>query len=152
MACVECVVCGGGGRAELPHLHTFPRREVRALEKSVLEDALDAAQRLDHVRAVVVEVPQLPVMALVRPPEGVLPHDLVLFELRPYAPALVIRERVPVFLEERVDARDAAIPRVLKVLQGEPAILRVGLLALQSVLGPNSLRVDEFLRGGATRE
>mmetsp|Transcript_3144 Transcript_3144/g.9017 ORF Transcript_3144/g.9017 Transcript_3144/m.9017 type:complete len:409 (-) Transcript_3144:4863-6089(-) len=32
----------------------LPRREVRALEQRVLEDALDAAEGLDHVRAVVV--------------------------------------------------------------------------------------------------
>ena len=29
---------------------TFPRREVGALEEGVLQDALDAAQRLDHVK------------------------------------------------------------------------------------------------------
>ena len=75
---------------------TLPRREVGALEEGVLEDALDAAQRLDHVRAVVVEVPELPVVALVRPPEGVLAHDVVLLEVLAHAPALVEGERVAV--------------------------------------------------------
>ena len=44
-------------RGLLPE-QTLPRREVRALEERVLEDALHAAQRLDHVRPVVVQVPQ----------------------------------------------------------------------------------------------
>ena len=40
------------------------------------------------------------VMALVGPPEGVLPQDLVLLELRPQPPALVISQRMPVFLQD----------------------------------------------------
>jgi len=38
----------------------------------VLEDALDAAERLNDVGAVVVEVPQLAVVARVRPGKGVV--------------------------------------------------------------------------------
>jgi len=34
---------------------------------------------LDHVGTVVVEVPQLPIVALMGPPEGVLSHDVVPF-------------------------------------------------------------------------
>ena len=45
--------------------------EVRALEQRVLEDALDAAEGLDHVRAVVVQIPELAVVPLVRPPARV---------------------------------------------------------------------------------
>jgi len=37
----------------------LPGGEVGALEERVLEDALHAAERLDHVGTVVVEVPQL---------------------------------------------------------------------------------------------
>ena len=130
-------------RGLLPE-ETLPRGEVGALEERVLEDALDAAERLDHVRAVVVEVPQLAVVPLVRPPERVLAHDLVLLEVGAHAPALVVRERVPVLLEERVDARDAAVPRVLEVLERQAPVLRVGLLPLERVLGPDALRVDEL--------
>jgi len=46
---------------------------------------------------------------LVGPPERVLAHDLVLLEEGAHAPALVVGERVAVLLEERVDARDAAV-------------------------------------------
>ena len=36
-----------------------------------------ASKRLDHVCPVVVQVPELAIMTLVRPPEGVVPHDVV---------------------------------------------------------------------------
>src|SRR5689334_22495900 len=52
---------------------TLPGGEVGALEERVLQDALHTAQRLDHVRPVVVQVPQLAVVPLVRPPERVHP-------------------------------------------------------------------------------
>lgn len=84
------------------------------------------------------------VVALVRPPERVLLEHLVLLEFGAHAPALVVRERVPVLLEQRVDARDAAIPTVLEVLERQPPVLRVRLLPLERVLGPHALRVDEL--------
>mmetsp|Transcript_4532 Transcript_4532/g.13244 ORF Transcript_4532/g.13244 Transcript_4532/m.13244 type:complete len:1314 (+) Transcript_4532:2393-6334(+) len=130
-------------RGLLPE-EALPGGEVRALEERVLEDALHAAQRLDHVRAVVVEVPELAVVALVRPPEGVGAHELVLLEVLADAPALVVGEGVAVLLEEGVDARDAAVPRVLEVLEREPAVLRRRLLLLERVLRPDALRVDEL--------
>ena len=70
----------------------------------MLQDALDATQRLDDVGPVVVEVPQLAVVPLVRPPERVVPALGVLLEERANAPSLVVGQRVPVFLEQRVDA------------------------------------------------
>ena len=97
---------------------TLPRGEVGALEEGVLQDALDAAQGLDHVGPVIVQVPQLAVVALMGPPEGVLLQDLVGLELGPHAPALVVGQGVPVLLEQGVDPGDAAIPRILEVLQG----------------------------------
>jgi hypothetical protein len=47
-------------------------------------------------RAVVVEVPQLAVVPLVGPKEGVVPADLELLELRTHAPPFVVRQRVAV--------------------------------------------------------
>ena len=127
---------------------TLPSREVGPLEQRVLQDALHAPQGLDDVRAVVVEVPQLPVVALVRPPERVLAEDLVHLELGAHAPALVVRQGVPVLLEEGVDARDAAVPRVLEVLQGEAAVLGLRLLTLEGILSPDALRVDKLALPG----
>jgi len=69
---------------------------------------------------------------------------LIGLELGAHAPALVISERVPILLEEGVDARYAAVPRVLQILQGEPAVLGGGLLAFERVLRPHALRVDEL--------
>mmetsp|Transcript_59082 Transcript_59082/g.126986 ORF Transcript_59082/g.126986 Transcript_59082/m.126986 type:complete len:443 (-) Transcript_59082:1525-2853(-) len=123
---------------------TLPCREVGALEEGVLQDSFDAAQGLDHVGTVVVQVPELPIMALVRPPEGVLPHDVVLLEVLAHTPTSVEGERVAVLLEERVDAWDTTIPSILQILQREAPVLGVCLLALQGVLRPDALAVDEL--------
>ena len=61
--------------------------------------------------------PQLAIMALVCPPEGVLLQDLVLLEVSAHAPALVVGQRVAVLGEQGVDARDAPVPAVLQVLR-----------------------------------
>jgi hypothetical protein len=45
---------------------------------------------LDHIGAVVVEVPELAIVFLVGPPEGVLLEQLVLLELLPTPPSLVV--------------------------------------------------------------
>ena len=50
---------------------TLPSREVRALEEGVLEDAFNTSQGGDDVNTVVVELPQLAVVALRHPPERV---------------------------------------------------------------------------------
>ena len=50
---------------------TLPGREVRALEQGVLENTLDTSESSDDVDAVVVELPQLAIVTLRRPPEGV---------------------------------------------------------------------------------
>ena len=55
---------------------TLPCREVGTLEECVLKNSLDSAQRLDHVRAVVVEVPKLAIVALVSPPKRILLQHL----------------------------------------------------------------------------
>ena len=106
----------------------------------MLQNALHAAQVLDHVRAVVVQVPQAPVVALVRPPHLVPAHDRVLLEHQAHAVALVVRQRVAVLLEQRVDARQPQLPRVVQVLVRQPAVARVRLRLLQRVLRPHGLR------------
>ena len=125
-------------RSLLPE-ETLPRGEVRPLEQRVLQDTLHAAERLDHVGAVVVEVPQLSIVPLVRPPERIEPEQAVLLEMRPDAPALIVRERVPILLEQSVDAWDAAVPGVLQVLQGQPPVLRLSLLPLEGIFRPDPL-------------
>ena len=78
---------------------TFPGGEVGSFEEGVLEDAFDAAEGLDHVCPVVVQIPQFAVVALVRPPEGILFQHLVAFELCPDPPPSVVGQGVPVLLE-----------------------------------------------------
>jgi len=110
----------------------------------VLEDALNTSQGLDHVCAVVVQVPQLTIVTLMCPPEWILPHDAVLLEVLSATPALVECKRVPILLEESVNTRDTTVPGILQVLQGEASILCIRLLTLQGILGPHTLTVNEL--------
>ena len=45
-------------------------------------------------------------------PKRVLAHDLELLEQRAQAPALVVRKRMAILLEQRVNAGNTTIPRV----------------------------------------
>ena len=49
-------------------LSQHPGWEVRPLEQRVFQDTFDPTQGLDHVRPVIIEIPELAVVALVRPP------------------------------------------------------------------------------------
>ena len=95
----------------------LPGGEVGPLEQGVLQDALHSSQGLDDICPVVVQVPQLAVMALVGPPEGVLLEHLVLLEVSAHAPPLVIGQGVPVLLEQRVDPGNSSVPGIFQVLQ-----------------------------------
>ena len=53
-------------------------------------------------------------MALVDPPEGVLAQDLVLLKVDAHPTTLVVGQHV--LVEERVDARDAAVQGILQIL------------------------------------
>jgi hypothetical protein len=86
---------------------------------------------------VIVEVPKLAVVALVRPPKRIVAQVLVLLKVSPHTPPLVVRQRVSVLLEQRVDTRDTAVPRVLEILERQPTVLRLRLLTLERVLGPH---------------
>ena len=55
---------------------TLPRGEVRALEERMLEDTLDTSKSSDDVDTVIVELPQLAVVALGSPPEWVANRDI----------------------------------------------------------------------------
>ena len=55
---------------------TLPSWKVRALEEGVFQNAFYSSQRLDHVCAIVVEVPELSIVALVCPPKRVLLQHL----------------------------------------------------------------------------
>ena len=52
------------------------------------KENLNSTESLNHICAVVVQVPQLPIVTLVSPPERIVPCDLILLELRSDAPAL----------------------------------------------------------------
>jgi hypothetical protein len=51
---------------------------------------------------------------------------------------------VPVLLEQSIDTRNAAVPAVFEILEGQASVLRVGLLSLHRILGPNTCRIEEL--------
>lgn len=67
----EAAVEGGDGRPFSPE-ETLPGGEVSALEEGVFQDTLHATQGLDHVCAIIVQVPKLSIVPLVCPPEWIL--------------------------------------------------------------------------------
>lgn len=79
-------------RSLLPE-EALPSREVGALEKGMLKDTLDTTEGLDHISAVVVEVPQLTIMFLMSPPEWVLLEYLILLEVLSNSPTFIVGKR-----------------------------------------------------------
>ena len=130
-------------RGLLPE-EAFPSREVGTLEKSVLKDALDTTESLDHISAVVVEIPQLSIMFLMSPPEGVLLEDLILLEVLSNSPTLIIGEGQSIFLEKGIYSGNTSVPGVLKIIKSESPVLGSSLLPLESIFSPYSLRVKEL--------
>lgn len=55
---------------------TLPGGEIGAFKQCVFQDALHTAKSLDHVRTVVVQIPQFAIVPLVGPPERVLLQHL----------------------------------------------------------------------------
>jgi hypothetical protein len=82
----------------------LPTRESRCLEERVLQDRLHTTQGLDDIRPIRVQVPELAVVALARPPEGVGLHVLVDLELGPGTETLVEAEGAAVFLEKSINS------------------------------------------------
>ena len=70
-------------RCLLPE-ETFAGGEISAIEERVLQDALNITQRGNHVNTIVVEFPELSIMALRSSPEGVAVMDLVNNKLEPH--------------------------------------------------------------------
>ena len=77
----------------------LPSGEIGPFEQSMLQNTLNTTQRLDHIGSVVVQVPKLPVVTLMSPPEGILFQHLVLLEVLSHSPSLIIRQRQTILLE-----------------------------------------------------
>ena len=69
---------------------------------------------------------------------------LVLFEVSPDPPPLVIGQGVSVLLEQGVDTGNPPVPGVLQILQSETSVLSIGLTSLETVLRPHTLTVNEL--------
>lgn len=84
----------------------------------MLKNAFNTTQSLNHIRSVVVQIPQFSVVPLMRPPERVLLQDLVGLELRSHSPTFIVGQRVAVLLEERVNAGNTTVPAVVQIFEG----------------------------------
>ena len=76
-------------RCFLPE-ESLPGGEVSSLEEGVFQNTFDTTEGLNHVRPVIVQIPQFAIVLLMGPPEWVLLQDLVLFEVLADAPAFVV--------------------------------------------------------------
>mmetsp|Transcript_42650 Transcript_42650/g.166468 ORF Transcript_42650/g.166468 Transcript_42650/m.166468 type:complete len:261 (+) Transcript_42650:2330-3112(+) len=123
---------------------SLPSGEVGTLKQGVLEYALYAPKSLDHIRSVIVQVPQLAVMPLMSPPEGIISRLGVLLEVQPHSPSLVIRQSVSILLEQRVDSRNSTIPTIFQILKRQTTILGHSFLSLERIFGPHSLGVHKL--------
>ena len=88
----------------------------------MFQDAFDAAQGLDHVRPVIIQVPELAVVALVRPP-ALLWRDLT---------------RPDVFLKLSRDHEDG----VAAAWAGDDAIDASRAASTPASRGPNQLKIE----------
>ena len=68
------------------------------LKQCMFQNALHTSQCLDHVSPIVVQIPQLAVVALMCPPERVLFEHLKLLEVCAHTPALVVGQGMTIFL------------------------------------------------------
>ena len=110
----------------------------------MFKDAFNTSQSLDHISTIVVEVPELSVMLLMSPPEGILLQNLVLFEVLSHSPALVVGQGKSVLLEESVNSRNTSVPGIFKVGESKAPVLGHCFFSLEGVLCPDTLRVYEF--------
>jgi len=89
----------------------------------MLKYSLDPSQRLNHISPIIIEIPQFPIMLLMRPPEGILLQELILLKLLPDPPPLIIGKRKPILLKERIDPGNTMIPRLLQIIQRQSPVL-----------------------------
>jgi len=95
----------------------------------VLQNALHSSQRLNYIRAVVIEVPEFSVVALMGPPEGVVFDQVEGFEILPHAPAFVVSQGETVFLEKGVDSGNTVVPRLFKIIESQSSVLGLSFLS-----------------------
>jgi hypothetical protein len=125
-------------------IHKSPSTSHSYLEKTMLKNAFDSPQCLNHICAVSVQVPKLTIVALMGPPKGVHSALLIHLEFSSKPPTTIVRQRVAIFAEKSIDARDTSVPRIFKIFQCQAAILSIGLLSLERILSPNTLGVNKL--------
>jgi hypothetical protein len=71
---------------------TLPSREVSTLKQSMFQNTLDTTKSLNHVRTVIIKIPQFTIVSLMSPPEGIIFQKLILLEISADSPAFIIRK------------------------------------------------------------
>lgn len=118
---------GCKGRRESSPEKPLPGREVSALEECVFQNAFHTTQGLDHVCTVVVQVPELPIMPLVCPPERVLLQNLdgkasTIKVLGAYCPRFLAWPRI-LLIQGKISTILSMYLVLLKVSSNTPALI-----------------------------
>jgi len=66
---------------------SLPCWEIGSLEESVLKNSFNSSKSLNHISAIIVELPQLSVMFVMGPPEWIDFEDLILLEIQSNTPS-----------------------------------------------------------------
>lgn len=80
----------------------------------MFKNSFNSSKGLNNISSVIVQVPQLPIMPLVSPPERILFQNLVLLEVCTHPPSFIISQSVSIFLKQSVNTWYSSIPRVLQ--------------------------------------
>lgn len=76
----------------------------------MFKNSFNASKGLNNISPVIVQVPQLPIMPLVRPPERILFKNLVLLEVSTHPPSFIIGQSVSILLKQSVYTWYSSIP------------------------------------------
>lgn len=90
-----------------------------SFKECMLKNSFNSSKSLNYICSIVVQVPQLPIMSLMCPPERILFKNLVLFKISPYPPSFVICKGVTILLEQSIYSRYPTVPRILQTKSAE---------------------------------
>ena len=110
----------------------------------MFENSFNTSKSLNNIGSVIVQVPQLSIMSLVRPPKGILFQNLVLLEVCSHPPSFIISQCVSILLKQCVNAWYSSIPRIFQIFKGQTSVLCLCFLPFQCIFCPDSLRINEF--------
>ena len=99
---------------------------------------------MNHVCPVILQIPKLAIMSVVRPCKWICFVKAVFLEQKSQSPALVICKGMPIFLKQRVDPWNTAVPKRVQVFNSHLSVLETSFAAYACIVAPNSVAVFDF--------